>query len=252
MTARDRMKGYEAFSKFYADSWSEEWANRIQDGVLSLLRRTYPAKKHLRILDVACGAGHAASFLERAGHSVVGIDGSKALLRIARKRAPKSTFIFWQFGEPLPVLPPFDAVFCFYDSLNHAADPATVRHILCGVAGALRPDGLFLCDYNSPRGFAKRWSFTVRIDRAWGWCESRFSFDPLRKRGTMRAKGVLHRRSGNVRFNEEYTELPIRRSDMSRWMNSAGFRVKEIPQSIQSLLPFEPGREWVAGSRVEG
>lgn len=49
--------------------------------------------KGKKILDVGCGAGHDAAFFTSHGLEVVGIDLSTKLLALAKKSAPKATFL---------------------------------------------------------------------------------------------------------------------------------------------------------------
>lgn len=50
--------------------------------------------KRARILEVGCAGGRDASFFVKKGFQVTGIDTSKTLLQIAKKRVPKGKFIF--------------------------------------------------------------------------------------------------------------------------------------------------------------
>ena len=237
---------YQSFAQFYAAFWSEDWARRIEPGLAMLLDRCQPAKAELRILDVACGAGHNAMLLARKGHTVIGIDGSPALLRLARRNSPDVTFKPWRFGQPLPKVGVCDAAVCLYDSINHAPDEETVLNTFKAIAGAVRTGGVLVFDYNSATGFAKRWAFTFRVDRAWGWCESTFSYDAARNRGVMRARGAIRRRT----FDETYEEIPLHKPQVREWLSEAGFAMEVIPQKIMDVLPQEPGRVWVCARKV--
>ena len=54
---------------------------------LRLIEANAPANRPLRVLDAGCGPGFFSVLLARAGHSVVGIDGSERMLLHARKNA---------------------------------------------------------------------------------------------------------------------------------------------------------------------
>ncbi|MDQ6930474.1 MAG: methyltransferase domain-containing protein [Candidatus Eremiobacteraeota bacterium] len=56
---------------------------------------------NLKILDVACGTGAAAEPLAAAGAHITGIDPSQEMLKVARERIPKGTFIEGK-AEALP------------------------------------------------------------------------------------------------------------------------------------------------------
>ncbi|MBU0460499.1 MAG: class I SAM-dependent methyltransferase, partial [Nanoarchaeota archaeon] len=68
-------------------------------------RVTYPEKliediisfakesKDAKILDVGCGSGQATSAFSKRGFSVLGVDVSRKLIDIAKKKCPKAKFI---------------------------------------------------------------------------------------------------------------------------------------------------------------
>jgi 2-polyprenyl-3-methyl-5-hydroxy-6-metoxy-1,4-benzoquinol methylase len=47
------------------------------------------------VVDLGCGSGVLAERLMRAGYDVLGVDVSGAMLRLARKRAPKCSIRAW-------------------------------------------------------------------------------------------------------------------------------------------------------------
>ncbi len=49
-------------------------------------------KKGSKILDAGCGTGHVAKYLSNLGFKVVGIDLSKEMISIAKKKTKKATF----------------------------------------------------------------------------------------------------------------------------------------------------------------
>ena len=80
----------------------EAWGARATDWAYlaeSLGRRAYEAVlmamsvgEETRLLDIACGAGLAASMAAARRADVAGLDASVALLRIARERVPAGDF----------------------------------------------------------------------------------------------------------------------------------------------------------------
>lgn len=77
-----------------------------------------PLAEASTILDLGCGTGHpiAADIVSR-GHRVVGVDGSEAMLAIARKRFPEHRWIH-DLIERVEIDETFDAIVC-WDCLFH-------------------------------------------------------------------------------------------------------------------------------------
>src|SRR5262245_5094280 len=55
------------------------------------------------VVDLGCGSGIWAAELIRAGHDVLGVDQSEAMIRLARTKAPRARFVPGSFLDvPLP------------------------------------------------------------------------------------------------------------------------------------------------------
>jgi|WetSurMetagenome_2_1015567.scaffolds.fasta_scaffold55390_2 ubiquinone/menaquinone biosynthesis C-methylase UbiE len=107
------------------------------------------------LVDIACGTGNSAiPWTRRRGWSVVGIDRSPAMLRVARGKSKAVRWIRQDLTE-------FDAgiradfVTCHFDALNHVMQERDLQRVFRRVAAALRPGGLFQFDLNTVHAF--RW-----------------------------------------------------------------------------------------------
>lgn len=88
-------------------------------------------------LDAACGTGRFASHLVGRGHSVIGVDSSREMLDVARRRVPSAEFLVGTMGE-LPVDDDsVDVVTCGL-ALSHVPSLASV---MTEFARVLRPGG---------------------------------------------------------------------------------------------------------------
>lgn len=97
---------------------------RRTPGALSWIE---PLEPHMTVLDVACGAGHAADPIAPHVRAVVGIDLTRALLEIGAQRLRDAGIhnVLLQEGnaEALPFVDEsFDIVFC-RAALHHIGDP---------------------------------------------------------------------------------------------------------------------------------
>jgi 2-polyprenyl-3-methyl-5-hydroxy-6-metoxy-1,4-benzoquinol methylase len=105
---------------------------RLQDGIA--------------VADIGCGSGHAINLMAKAFPSsrFIGYDISEEGIRAARREAQEIGLTNTQFEvrdvTALDVHSQFDLITAF-DAIHDQAHPAQV---LAGIAGALRPDGVFL------------------------------------------------------------------------------------------------------------
>src|SRR5438477_3844110 len=82
------------------------FARGAAPGLLQIFRRH--GIHQGRVIDLGCGSGIWAAELIRAGYDVLGVDQSKAMIRLARKKAPRAKFIQASFLDVK--LPACDAV----------------------------------------------------------------------------------------------------------------------------------------------
>jgi glycine/sarcosine N-methyltransferase len=134
-----------------------DWEARLA-GEGPFLREFLGQAGATRVLDAACGSGGHALALARWGYDLAGADASPAMIALARRKAVEAglavPFVIGNLaglaGASAPPLPGeglgerFDAVLCLGNSLPHLLTQADLVAALRGVAGVLRPGGLFL------------------------------------------------------------------------------------------------------------
>jgi SAM-dependent methyltransferase len=100
--------------------------------VWSALGRQAVAQARGRVLDIGCGAGRHALFLQERGLDVVGLDVSSGALEVARRRGVRTTFL-GTVEEHVRFLPTYDTFLllggnlCLLGSANAA--PVLLRHL---------------------------------------------------------------------------------------------------------------------------
>jgi ubiquinone/menaquinone biosynthesis C-methylase UbiE len=121
-----------------------------------LLQTVSERKLKVRTLvDLMCGTGNSTvPWLRRSGWCVVGVDGSAAMLRQARK---KSNRVRWycQDVRKLQLEEQAEAVTCHFDAINHILSPQELQQVFHLVSGILNPGGLFVFDISTEHWF--RW-----------------------------------------------------------------------------------------------
>ena len=100
-----------------------------------------------RILDVPCGQGRHAQLLAEAGFDVDGLDYSRDLLAIARKRGTAPTLRYTQ-GDmrrlPARWKGRFDAVINLFTSFGFFVDPRDDATVIAEFARVLEPGGVLV------------------------------------------------------------------------------------------------------------
>lgn len=150
---------YESLAEAYDLSGQGRFGLRMLAYVLELLAlaRWRPTSW----ADLACGTGGVTVALARRRFSVVGVDGSPAMIARAQARAVR-----WKVAPPLLVqdltaleLPaPVQMATCFYDSLNHLTDPTRLAQAFFAVRRNLQPGGVFFFDMLTPESFTGPWA----------------------------------------------------------------------------------------------
>lgn len=105
------------------------------------------------VLDLGCGTGRVALALAEAGHPVVAVDSSPAMLEIARTRLAKSSPPVEVVEEDIRSMDlgrRFDVVVIALGSLQHMRTADEVAATLATVARHLEPSGRAVIDIEAP------------------------------------------------------------------------------------------------------
>ncbi|MDF2233310.1 class I SAM-dependent methyltransferase [Albimonas sp. CAU 1670] len=126
------------------DAWSAPF-NGGEDGTLARFLAGLPAGA--RVIDLGCGAGHAAAAMMAAGLSVRALDASAGLVSRARARGvPAEVGRF----ETLEDVAAYDGAWISFSLLH--APLASWPDVLARVARALRPGGLLFLGLKEGEG----------------------------------------------------------------------------------------------------
>ena len=134
---------YEQFSRFYdlvmGDRSEAAYFTR------ALIERHQPAAK--TVLEIACGTGAVSGFLAGT-YEVTGLDRSRPMLALARKKLPHIHF-YRQSMTNFSIAKRFDAIVSVSDSINHLRSFREWMKVFRRVALHLQGGGLFVFDMNT-------------------------------------------------------------------------------------------------------
>ncbi len=182
--------------------------------------------KHATVLELGCGSGILLRALTDAGHAATGVDLSPAMLRIARRTAPRARLVRSSlYDAPLA---PCDAVFCVGEPFNYLEPTGRTPPLapfFRRVASALRAGGLFVFDVIVARpgpGLTRRgWSagkdWAVLVDTR---------EDARRRRLTRDVTAFVRRNGAWARSREVHGVRVFRTAELAGLLRSAGFRVR--------------------------
>lgn len=212
----------------------------VRNAAPDLLRRLRAAGiRDGLIVDLGCGSGRWAKILTDAGYDVLGLDLSPAMIRLARRHAPRAHFAVASLLSAM--LPPCAAVTAIGETVNYAfvrnGEPQLAQ-LFRRVHAALRPGGLFLFDAAGPgqmRGSPPRswiegkdWSLLLEKEE-----------DPVRRLLT-RHIIAFRKIGGTYRRTEEIHRLRLYPPSLiARELRRAGFTVRMMRGYAQ--LQFRHG-----------
>ena len=139
-----------SFARIYDDIMSgvpyDLWYDYLQE-LLSLYDCT-PEK----VLDLACGTGNMSLRFARQGKQVVGIDRSREMLSVARKKAlseGENIKFFCSDLRKIRLEERFDFVFSVFDSMNYLLSLGDLKKVFNNIFRVMKKEGIFVFDLNT-------------------------------------------------------------------------------------------------------
>jgi SAM-dependent methyltransferase len=203
---------------FVHDAGYLRFAHGASRGIASILRRA--GIRGGLVVEFGCGSGGATRGLLAAGHRVLGIDASPAMLALARKRAPRARFVRGRL--PAVSIPPCEAVVAVGEVLNYQSRPSDFDRLFRKAARALPPGGLLLFDVRLPApGPTESVHGSVGSD----WAVISRSRE---RRGRLERAITSFRRvgSGWRRSDETHRLTLLSGADLARRLRRAGFSAR--------------------------
>jgi len=230
------VRGYQQDLAYIHDAGFSDYALDAAPGLLKILKQYGITRGP--IIDLGCGTGRWARELNRFGYEVYGVDQSPAMIRLARRTAPDSRFktgSLWTCN-----LPPCNAITSIGECLNYCFDCDADKHAILSLFKrlhrALRPGGVFICDFAGPGRRPARGS---RQHNSSGRDWAVTATSTVRGTNGMRRRIVAFRRIGKKqRRSEEVHDLRLyRANDICAILRRCGFRARILKAYGKFPLP---------------
>jgi cyclopropane fatty-acyl-phospholipid synthase-like methyltransferase len=137
------MSNYDKFYKHYDAVMGDPKQKAVF--LKSLIDKWHP--KATTLMELACGTGAVLQYFAH-NYDVSGVDLSKGMLSIAKKRLPKASF-FRQDMTQFAVPGRLDVILCVYDSINHLVHFNDWQNVFARVKHHLNAKGVFIFDVNT-------------------------------------------------------------------------------------------------------
>lgn len=233
-----RAPAYSAFAAIYDKAMGE--------AVLPSLLDTFSESQKLfdvgvdSIADIGCGTGRVLRYLSRFKGRLVGVDLSRAMLRLAERRL-KGIDVDLRQGDmrDLRIDPPVSTVISTFDTINYLPTKRDVVRAFKSFAACLRPGGTLLFDF-IPEGANKgATSGTQHVRIGPISSDWRVRIDP-EGRGSAVAIEFAHEDPEVPRLVELHRQRWHSRAFVEAALRATGF-------SILDVRPAEPegGDDWL-------
>jgi ubiquinone/menaquinone biosynthesis C-methylase UbiE len=230
----------------YYDALNDWKDYRAESQRLEHIARRYGRRGRTSWLDVACGTGRHLEYLRRR-HAVVGIDGSRDMLRLARRRLPGVRLVL---GDMRTFRLPrrFDVVSCLFSAIGHLRTKEDVRTAFANFGRHLNPGGVAIVEpWIEPSAF-RAGKIHLRTHESPTLTAVRFAFSSRRRNlSRIHYHFLIGRPGQEIRHFEETDVKPLlSRDSLTRLMERAGLQPRFLSHG------FMRDRGLLLGVKAEG
>lgn len=137
---------YKKFALFYDEINNSDFYNHYVSFIKRIIKENNIRNPH--ILDLACGTGILIQKLRSRYSNIEGVDMSKEMLAVARKKN-KGTPLYNQNFTNVNTKKKYDVIVSTFDSINYVTSKKDLNRTLKNVAGHLNKGGFFVFDFNT-------------------------------------------------------------------------------------------------------
>ena len=207
------------------------------------------AARTLSVLDLGCGTGTLLCALREAHPDwrLVGVDGSRLMLRGAQQKAGHDSILWLRalLPQALPFRHEFHVVGAFYDTLNHLPDLNALAATFGAVATVLRAGGLFVFDLTSPFGYAELWRHRLDFRAGDYVVRSELDYDP----GTHVGSAAVSITHAGTEQSFVLTQRCFSEADVEAALRDAGF-APEIVAPWSPIKKNSPSKLWFVATKI--
>ncbi len=185
------------------------------------------------MLDLCCGTGDFAQWLQTRGMAVTGVDHSAQMLACAQAKMPEAEFYAGDM-RAFHLSRHFDAVTCFYNSINEALTLTAVRGIFSSVRGHLNTGGWFLFDVIQENGYLEFWDADDVVQLGASRCRLQYRYDKARSLALCHAS--ICGAAGELQGEYTLYQRPFEEATIRVELERAGFAVEKI-SAVRNAIP---------------
>ena len=241
--AGSRLLMFHDLARYY-DLFLEEKDYRSEADRLVTLARQLGPPHGRRWLDVGCGTGRHLEFLRRR-YTVVGLDASPSMLRIAHRRLPGVRLVRADMRR-FHLRESFDVITCLFGAIGHIGSPREIRAVLRNFAHHLRPGGLVIVEpWIEPAEFragmlhrmSQQAPDTIVVRLTYSTRKGRHSVLTSHYLVAERGQGIVHR------VETDGSGLLLSRAELSSIMEESGLHPRFVARGLR------PGHGLLIGVR---
>jgi ubiquinone/menaquinone biosynthesis C-methylase UbiE len=205
------------------NDWKDYGAEAVR---LEALARRYGRPGPTSWLDVACGTGRHLEFLRRH-HEVVGLDASREMLRVARRRLPGTRLVRGDM-RTFRLDRRFDVVTCLFSAIGHLKTGRDVGAAFENFARHLNPGGVAIVEPWVLRSAFRPPHIHLRTHQSRSLTIVRLSSSARRgRRSVIHFHFLIGEPGREIRyFHEEDVGLLLSREELVGRMRRAGLKAR--------------------------
>ncbi|MCD6434131.1 MAG: class I SAM-dependent methyltransferase [Candidatus Diapherotrites archaeon] len=135
---------YKKFAKYYDKIQAQKKDYSREVDFIEWAIKKHKKSEGNKLLDVACGTANHAVLLEK-NYKILGIDISKEMLEIAKRKTKNVKFEIWDMKK-LNLPERFDVIICMFSAINYNTSYSELETTLRNFYNHLKPGGVLIYD----------------------------------------------------------------------------------------------------------